>query len=125
MKLVIYNKENYHKDFIYHYLPELILNTFNGSINLKKIDTINDEFGIDTLNIIRFALKSLKITEQPNSYTIEIDKNKKYKHENVNSLISLITYGNRSCKGYSIVYDIFKFIAEKIDQLYEEWLDGS
>ena len=124
MKLVIYNKEKYHKEFI-KYLSKFILDVFNGSINLRKIDLIRDEFGIDVLNIIRFALKNLKITEQPNSYTIEIDKNKKYKHENVSSLINLITYGNRSCKGYPIVYDIFKFIAENIDRLYEEWLDGS
>lgn len=125
MKLVIYKKNELYKDFIYKYLPSLILNIFNGSYDLKRLKLIDDEFSIDSMSIIRFSLKNLKVSEQPNSFTIEIDKNKRYKKENVESLINLVTYGNRSCKGYPIVHDIFKFIADHIDQIYEEWLDGN
>lgn len=125
MKIIIYNKKNYNKKFIEDYLPELILSTFNGSLNLKKINEIDKEFNIDSISIIRFALSHLKISEQPNSYVIEIDKNKKYKHKNVESLINLIIYGNRTCRGYPLVYEIFSFVADHIDSLYKEWVDGN
>lgn len=125
MKIIIYNKKNYNKKFIEDYLPELILSTFNGSLNLKKINEIDKEFDIDSISIIRFALSHLKISEQPNSYVIEIDKNKKYKRKNVESLINLIIYGNRTCRGYPLVYEIFSFVADHIDSLYKEWVDGN
>lgn len=124
MKIVIYNKNNYDRDFI-EYLPNIIEKLFNKSFSRRRLQRLDKEFNINSIGIIRFSIKNIKISEQPNSYTLEIDKNKKYDHESLESLINLITYGNRSCKGYLIVYDIFKYIAENIDTLYKEWLDGS
>lgn len=122
MKIIIYNKDSYSKSFIEKYLPSYIMSIFKRSYSKKKLEELDKEFNIDSLNIIKTALKNLKISEQTNSYSIEINKNVKYKHQNIDSLINLITYGNRSCKGYLIIYKIFKEIAENIDIIYEEWL---
>ena len=108
MKIIIYNKKNYNKKFIEDYLPELILSTFNGSLNLKKINEIDKEFNIDSISIIRFALSHLKISEQPNSYVIEIDKNKKYKHKNVPLSILLSKPRNRF-----LIYGFFIILVSK------------
>lgn len=125
MRIIISNKSSYDRDFIYNYLPKYMLNLFDESFDRNRLNLIDKEFNIDSLNVIKFSLKNLKISEQLNSYIIEIDKNKKINHLNVSSLINAITYGDRSCKGYLIVYDIFKLISDNINQLYEEWLDGN
>lgn len=124
MKLIIYNKNNYNKEFIYDYLPKLMLDLLNNSINYKHINRLDSEFKIDSAYILKFSVRNFKITEQVNSYTIEVDKNKKIKGYNLDSLINLITYGNRSCRGYLLLNKIFRFVADNLDQIYEEWLDG-
>ena len=124
MKIIIYNKDDYDREFI-EYIPSEILRLFNNSFSRKRLSEINKEFNIDSLNIIRFAIRNLSISEQSNSYTISINKSLKFKNQPIDSLINLITYGNRSCKGYIIVLDIFNHIAEHIDMLYKEWLDGN
>ncbi len=123
MKIIIYNKDIYSKEFI-TWLSKELLRIFNDSFNKKRFFRIDKEFNIDSLNIIKFALKNLSISEQSNSYSISINKNLKYEHQPVDSLINLITYGNRSCKGYAIILDVFNYIANNIDILYREWLDG-
>lgn len=124
MKIILYNKDEYNRKFIED-LPSIALKLFNNSFNKMRLSSIDNEFDIDSLNIIRFALKNLIISEQPNSYSISINKNLKYDHQPVDSLISVITYGNRNCRGYTIVLDIFNYIVKNIDILYKEWLDGS
>jgi len=123
VKIIIYNKDIYSKEFI-TWLSKELLRIFNDSFNKKRFFRIDKEFNIDSLNIIKFALKNLSISEQSNSYSISINKNLKYEHQPVDSLINLITYGNRSCKGYAIILDVFNYIANNIDILYREWLDG-
>jgi hypothetical protein len=124
MKIILYNKDEYNRKFIED-LPSIALKLFNNSFNRMRLSNIDNEFDIDSLNIIRFALKNLIISEQPNSYSISINKNLKYDHQPVDSLINVITYGNRNCRGYTIVLDIFNYIVKNIDILYKEWLDGS
>lgn len=123
MKIVIYSKDDYSREFI-DYIPSIALKLFNESFNRKRLFNIDKEFNINSLNIIRFALENLSVSEQPNSYTISINKNLKFEHQPIDSLINLITYGNRDCKGYTIVLDIFNYIAKKVNILYKEWLDG-
>ena len=125
MKLVIYNKHNYSDDFIYNYIPEYLYSIIINSIDKKRIRNIDQSFGINSEDIIKDALKHLKITESANSAIIEVNKNRKYKGLNENSLINLITYGNRSCKGYNLIYTVFSLVAEKLDLLYKEWLNGN
>jgi len=124
MKIILYNKDEYNRKFIED-LPSIALKLFNNSFNRMRLLNIDREFDIDSLNIIKFALKNLIISEQPNSYSISINKNLKYDHQPVDSLINVITYGNRNCRGYTIVLDIFNYIVKNIDILYKEWLDGS
>lgn len=123
MKIIIYNKDKYSKEFI-TWLSKELLKIFNDSFNRKRLVRIDKEFNIDSLNIIKFALNNLCIDEQSNSYSISINKNLKFDHQPLDSLINLITYGNRSCRGYTIILDIFNYIAKNIDILYKEWLDG-
>lgn len=123
MKIIIYNKDTYSKEFI-TWLSKELLKIFNDSFNRKRLAIIDKEFNIDSLNIIKFALNNLCINEQSNSYSISINKNLKFDHQPLDSLINLITYGNRSCKGYAIILDIFNYIVKNIDILYKEWLDG-
>lgn len=124
MKIILYDKDEYNRKFIKD-LPSVALKLFNNLFNRMRLSNIDKEFDIDSLNIIRFALKNLIISEQPNSYSISINKNLKYDHQPIDSLINVITYGNRNCRGYTIVLDIFNYIAKNIDILYKEWLDGS
>ncbi len=124
MKIIISGKDNYSRKFIED-IPNKILELFNELFNRKRLSLIDKEFDINSLNIIRFALENLSISEQSNSYSISINKNLKFDHQSVDSLINLITYGNRNCKGYTIVLDIFNYIAKNIDILYKEWLDGN
>ena len=123
MKIIIYNKDIYSKEFI-TWLSKELLKIFNDSFNRKRLAIIDKEFNIDSLNIIKFALNNLCINEQSNSYSISINKNLKFNHQTLDNLINLITYGNRSCRGYTIILDIFNYIAKNIDILYKEWLDG-
>lgn len=123
MKIVIYSKDDYSREFV-DYIPSIALKLFNESFDRKRLFNIDKEFNINSLNIIRFALENLSISEQPNSYTISINKNLKFEHQPIDSLINLITYGNRNCKGYTIVLDIFNYITKNINILYKEWLDG-
>lgn len=125
MQIILYDKGNYKKQFVYNYLPLYIRDYVLNSLSNNKLRLLNSEFNINSKEIIKEALNSLHISETPNTYVIAIDKNKRYKNENLSSLINLITYGNRSCKGYNIVYDAFNTIASKIDIIYKEWLDGS
>ena len=120
MKLVIYNKHKYSEDFIYNHIPNYLYSIITNSIDKKKLINIDQTFGINTEEIIDDALKHLKITESANSYTIEINKNRKYKGLNENALINLITYGNRTCKGYNLIYITFSLVAEKLDLIYKE-----
>jgi len=119
MKIILYNKDEYNRKFIED-LPSIALKLFNNSFNRMRLLNIDREFDIDSLNIIKFALKNLIISEQPNSYSISINKNLKYDHQPVDSLINVITYGNRNCRGYTIVLDIFNYIVKNIDILYKE-----
>ena len=119
MKIIISGKDNYSRKFIED-IPNKILELFNELFNRKRLSLIDKEFDINSLNIIRFALENLSISEQSNSYSISINKNLKFDHQSVDSLINLITYGNRNCKGYTIVLDIFNYIAKNIDILYKE-----
>lgn len=124
MKVIIYNKDNYSRKFIED-LPNIALDLFNSLFNRHRLKIISDEFNIDSIGAIRFSLKNMIISEQPNSYSISINKTLKFNHLPIDSVINLITYGNRNCKGYTIVLDIFNYIAKNIDILYKEWLDGS
>lgn len=123
MKLIIYNKKKYLKNFISDYLPLLISKSFDKLCDKKRLALFDKEFNIDSLDIINEALDNLRVSEQQTSYILEIDKNKKYKGKSIDSYINLITYGNRDCKGYKIIYFIFNSIAKNIDELYEGWLE--
>jgi len=121
MQITIDNGLLYDKKFIYKYLPKYINNLVLSSCNKKILSKIDKEFNIDSIKIIKFAMKNIKIELWNSSYIISIDNTKLYKGKNINKLLNIILMGNRSCKGYRLIYDVFKFIQDYIDFIYSEW----
>ena len=121
MKLTI--DKVYSKDFIDYivdYIGEKVIDTFNN-IEVQKID---QEFNINTYQVFKLAVRNLIIKESSTNYTITINKNIRYNGNNLNSLVNMITYGNRTCKGYPLIEKIFNLVHNNIDILYKEWLIG-
>lgn len=125
MKLIIYNKENYSKYFIYNYLPRYLVNIVEESYKSIKAVKFNKELKINTLSVFKYAMKNISISEINDTYVISINKNLNYKTYNLKSLIDYITYGNMEIKGYRLLYNIFKWLSNNIDLVYKEWLDNS
>ena len=123
MQLIIHNKYLYAKSFIYKYLPKYIYNLAISSCDKKILDKFDKEFDINSLEVIKKSMGNLIVSEQWDSYIIKTDKNLKYDRFNLDSVINLITYGNRTCKGYKLIFDIFELVGKKIDIIYKEWQD--
>ena len=112
-------------DFVYKYLPWYIYSSIKSNINIIKLKPFDDYFNLNTRNIILFGIRNLKIVKESTKvYTISIDKNLKYKDLNVNSVIKLITYGNRELKGYPVILDTFKFIVNNIVGIHAHYSLG-
>lgn len=122
MRLIInkaYN-EYFVKKFLIKYIHDRILNVYDPSKALK----LNTEFKINSQKILEAVANNLVVNETPTYYKICVNKNIKLNNVSIIQLLNLITYGNRSCKGYTLVLDIFNFVKENLDVLYKEWLDG-
>ena len=117
---IVFNK-SYGKRFA-KYLTVYMYNLADSIIDLKRCDNIDNEFNINSKQIILAAIKNSSIDLTDDKFIIRINKNLKYNHMNMNKLISQITYGNRSVKGYRIIEDLFKYIQGDIKNIYEEWL---
>ena len=122
MRLIInkaYN-EYFVKKFLIKYIHDRILNVYDPSKAFK----LNTEFKINSQKILEAVANNLVVNESPTYYKICVNKNIKLNNVSIIQLLNLITYGNRSCKGYTLVLDIFNFVKENLDVLYKEWLDG-
>ena len=106
------------------YLISYMYNIANNIIDVKRCKNIDIEFNIDSKQIILFAIKNLSISSTSTDYIIRIDNNLKYNHMNLGKLINLITYGNRSVKGYNIISDLFTLIKDDLPNIYERWLNN-
>lgn len=124
MKIVINNKNNYDKYFIYDYLPKYILNSVSELYDASRASQMNRELHLNILSIFIYAINNLTIQETGEAWALSINKNTRYKNYNLSSLIDYITYGTRTCKGYRLLYNIFKSINENIDLIYKRWIDG-
>lgn len=125
MKIIIQNKEDYNKDFIYNYLPQYLLTSINNYYSPSRALQISRELHLNILDIFKYALSNLIIAETGDSYTISINKNLRYNKYNLKKLIDFINYGNMKVKGYRLLYDIFEAAAKNIDLIYKEWQDGN
>ena len=113
--------KNYDIKFV-KYLCNCIQEFTKDNINSLKCKSLNDEFNIDTKDIVLFAMSNLEISSTPDIYLIRINRNIKYKNMNLGKLINLITYGNRSAKGYNIIEDMFEFTKKSLPYIYKGWL---
>lgn len=111
--------------FINKVLPKYLLSEFYFRVDKRRILAIDKEFDIDSFNIIKLALENLTISKVNQlMYIISINKNLKINHISIESYINLITYGNRSVKGYPIIREIFKDTSENIEEIWEKWKNG-
>ena len=117
---IVFNK-SYGERFA-KYLIIYMYSLADSIIDLKRCDNIDNEFNINSKQIILAAIKNSSIDSTDDKFIIRINKNLKYNHMNMNKLINQITYGNRSVKGYRIIEDLFKYIQGDIKNIYEEWL---
>lgn len=125
MKLTITNnKENSIDNFIYGYLKDYIYDLFVESVNIVsrlRLKAFDEEFEIDSYEILRKAMASLLITKNGNNqYIIQTNDLIKVGDNYINYYVNLITYGNREIKGYPLILDIFKFIRDNINKIYRE-----
>lgn len=124
MKLIIQNKQQYNELFVKDYLPKYILSQVNTLFSNIKCKHLSKYLDINILNLFRFAINNLEISEVGDNYILSINKSLRYKKYNLGKLINFITYGNRDIKGYRLLDIIFKSIEENIGILYERWLKG-
>jgi hypothetical protein len=121
MNILINKKVN--QDFVI-YLKKYIFKYFIDICDKRKLKLIDEEFKIKSYKILFIAFKLLKITNTTEYYVIYIDKNLTVDGKRLSTLINMITYGNRSVKGYTIVLDIFKSIKKNISYIYDDWKNG-
>ena len=124
MKLVIKNKNDYDERFIKNYLKKLMIKLIKDNYNLSRALQFNQELNLNVLNIFIYAVKTINISESGDSWIISIDKTKIYGNYNLSKLIFYITYGTRTIKGYKLLYNIFEYIANNLELIYREWLNG-
>jgi len=111
--------------FIYNYLKNKPYQIFLKNVDLNRLRAFDREFNINSFNILRIALTNLLITKNGNSeYSIKINKVIKVQGKDLDYWINLITYGNRTIKGYTILLKIFDYISNNIGLIYKEWEDG-
>lgn len=124
MKIIINNTYNIDK-FVYNYLPVYIYELFINTVEIERFNTFNKELKLNSFNIISNLLKSLSISKiNDTSYDISINKNIKINGQSAETYLNFITYGSRSIKGYPIILNIFKYVANNIEDIYERWLSG-
>jgi hypothetical protein len=123
MKLIL-DKKLYKHDFIYSYLKSFIFDLFKQLCDKRKLKLIDDEFNIHSYTALLVAFRLLKITNTSDSYVLSINKNLIIENHRLNTLIDMITYGNRSVKGYPIVLKVFDIIKKNISYIYEDWLEN-
>jgi len=125
MKIIINSGGKNIDSFVYTYLPNYINKLFINTLDLNRLNSFNKELNLNSYNLINNLLKSLNISKINNtSYDISINKNIKINGKSALTYLNFITYGNRSIKGYPIVYNIFKIIANNIDSIYEQYERG-
>jgi hypothetical protein len=123
MKLIL-DKKLYKHDFIYSYLKSFIFDLFKQLCDKRKLKLIDDEFNIHSYTALLVAFRLLKITNTSDSYVLSINKNLIIENHRLNTLIDMITYGNRSVKGYPIILKVFDIIKKNISYIYEDWLEN-
>ena len=113
------------KDFVYNYVPKSILKSFIAHANKQKLKLFDEEFGVNSYDALLYALKHLNVVKHKNfTYVIEFNKNLKYNNLSIMYYVNLVTYGNRSIRGYDILPKIFRFNSNNIHALYMRWMLG-
>lgn len=124
MKLVIKPKASYDESFI-KYLKSYMYDAVKNDYNHIRASRLSSELNLNILDILLYAIRNMSISSSSDEWVIETNKSLRYKEFNLEKLINFITYGNIKIKGYKILYKIFENVANNIDVIYKEWLNGS
>ena len=126
MKIIITTDKESDKleDFIFNYLPNYVLSLFKRKVDKRRIKQLDKAYNIDCVKTITYALSHMYKSKTGNyMYIIGVNKNLKYKGNFIIDHIKKITYGDMNHKGYPILLNIFKYVAERVNLIYEEWLE--
>ena len=84
------------------------------------MENFDKDYQINSDKIIKYAIKNLRVSRiNKLMYTISVNKNLRVYGKPIMAYINLITYGNLTHKGYPILIQILKYVANNIDSLYE------
>lgn len=107
------------ENFVRAYSRHFIYTTFLSRVNTNRLQPFDEEFDINSLNALKYALKNLLVTKQgENAFIIKFDNTLKYDDHPIGFYVNLITYGTRQIKGYSIILDVFEEVKEDLPYMY-------
>lgn len=111
--------------FLSVYIKSYALELFNKKVDHQKLDLINQEFDINSYELLTEAINSLLIKKVDlTTYELVFNNKKLYKNFNISYWVDLITRGNLKIKGYPIIRNIFTFISDNIGDLYQRYTGG-
>lgn len=111
------------EEFFYNYIPKYMATLFLKVADKKRLRQIDSEYQINSTKLLYYSLLNQSKSKSGNMYTIGVNKNLKYQGNFVMELLNRITYGDLNHKGYPILLKIFKYTANMIGVIYEEWLE--
>lgn len=111
------------EEFFYNYIPKYMATLFLKVADRKRLLQIDSEYQINSTKLLYYSLLNQFKSKSGNMYTIGVNKNLKYKGQFIMELIHKITYGDLTHKGYPVLLQIFKEVSERINIIYEEWLE--
>ena len=119
----LYIDEKYPENFACEVVPKIMFNLFINSCNKQRLTQLSKALDINCSDVIKLAINTLIKSKTNGCYTLSISK-LKLDDRTLDDLVHIITYGDRTIQGYPILLDIFEYITENIDRLYERWLNG-
>jgi hypothetical protein len=126
MKLIIDTQDDiFASEFIPEVLRGYVIKNYRESkarnIN-NYLYTFNAKYSVK--ESLMYAIDTLKVSNENNKYTIEVDKNKNLPHTafSIDTVVKLITYGTADVKGYDIFLKAFEFVTKKIKTLKKMYI---
>lgn len=114
----IYISQNFPEDFVYHYIPKVLIKFFLQKMkpNVKTIDEfLLSNYKINHIQLINLISKSIVIRKYGNLYIITIG------NDYVSEIMRVIDYGNSNIKGLNIFNYCSKRVQDKVMSLYTKY----
>lgn len=123
MQLQITSKNSDIEYFIKDYLLPEMRDLFIAEVNLKKLKKFDKLLGVSSYNVLLYYMTHLSVSHiGDDKYIIKSNDYTVVKNKPIVYYINYITYGNLNIQGYKILINIFKYIKENINDIYEDYL---